>query len=347
MNPVWQEFLGAAGARFDANALPDFGDLPAELLAGRDGTIVSPLLHLGLLEFAGEDTTSFLHNQLTSDINHLPPNLAQHSAWCAAKGRMLASFLLYRREVETQGIQALVSADLLESSLKRLQMFVLRSRVKLTDLSGSRVLIGVSGPQAEQALQAAEIPVPEKELATLTFAAGIVIRLATSRFIVIAETELATALWKKLSTLARPASPLVWQWLDIQAGIPLISTATKEAFVPQMANFDKIGGVSFHKGCYPGQEVVARTQYLGKVKRHLYRIHAAEAFSAGTSLFAPPALPEQPCGLVVNAAPAPGGGYDALAVIQESFVDDNALDDGLRLELAAGKAIAVERIEAA
>ena len=352
MNLVWQKYLGAAGARFDASGLRDFGDLPSELLAARDGTVVSPLLHLALTEFSGEDAPSFLHNQLTSDVNHLPIDVAQHAAWCSSKGRMQASLLLYRSEL---GIQALIASDLLEASIKRLQMFVLRSRVKISDLTQSHGILGIAGPQAEQALRVAELPVPESDMAKLAFAAGFVIRLSASRFILVAELAAAAAIWKKLSTIARPAGPQVWQWLDVQAGIPLITAATKEAFVPQMANFDAIGGVSFNKGCYPGQEVVARARYLGKVKRHLYRIHAAAAFTAGTSLFAPPASPDQPCGLVVSAVPAPGGGYDALAVIQESFVEgedkaglDEAgegMDSGLRLELPAGEDLAVEKVE--
>jgi folate-binding protein YgfZ len=152
------------------------------------------------------------------------------------------------------------------------------------------------------------------------FADGEVIRVDDTRYIVVVASAAAQTLWPQLAASARPVGTPVWQWLDIQAGIPLISEATKEAFVPQMTNFDKIGGVSFHKGCYPGQEVIARTQYLGKVKRHLYRIHADGVVAAGTPLFsAQSPEPEHPCGLVANAAPSPDGGYDALAVIQETF----------------------------
>ena len=343
MNPAWQECLGASGARFDNETLLDFGNLEAELLAARDATVVAPLTHLGLFECSGEDASSFLQNQVTSDVNHLSPDLAQHSAWCSAKGRMLASLLLYR---QNNGLQALISADLLESSLKRLQMFVLRSRVKLSDRSDNQRVLGLSGPHVEQALQAVDAPVPGSDLAKGTWAAGTVIRLRENRFILVLDGEQAPALWQQLVGVAKPVSPKVWQWLEIQAGIPLISAATREAFVPQMANLDKIGGVSFRKGCYPGQEVVARTQYLGKIKRHLYRIHANEAFSSGASLFVPPAPPEQPCGMVVNAAPAPGGGYDALAVIQESFVDGIEMRENIHLEIPGGSALKVLRIEA-
>jgi folate-binding protein YgfZ len=324
MNSSWQEFLGASGAHTDRGMVVDFGDLDAELVAARDGTIVSPLVHLGLIECAGEDAKPFLHNQLTSDVNHLDSNSAQHSAWCTAKGRMLASFLLYRLGSD---YQALLSSDLLEAIQKRLQMYVLRSKVKIVDHSSAHEFIGLSGPQSESALQSAGLPVPSGLLEISAFAGGTVIRLDSTRFVVVVANEAGPEFWKKLASNARPAGTPAWLWLDIQAGIPLITEPTKEAFVPQMANFDKIGGVSFHKGCYPGQEVVARTQYLGKVKRHLYRIHSVSAMAAGTSIYSPEA-PEHPCGMVANAAPAPAGGYDALAVIQENFVSAGDLELG-------------------
>lgn len=323
MNSIWQEVLGATGARIENGMVANFGDLASELDSARDATVMSPLTHLGMLECSGEDAKTFLHNQLTTDINHLMSGSAQHSAWCTAKGRMQASFMMYRHGPD---YRALLSSDLLLATQKRLQMFVLRSKVKIADLSGSNEFIGLSGAQSDAAVQGAGLPVPVKLLETADFADGTVIRIDASRLIVVAACEAAAELWKKLAAIARPVGTPVWHWLDIQAGIPRILEATKEAFVPQMVNFDKIGGVSFHKGCYPGQEIVARTQYLGKVKRHLYRIHAVTPIAAGTSIYTPES-PEHPCGMVANAAPSPNGGFDALAVIQENFLE--ATDLGL------------------
>ena len=316
MNSIWQEFLGASGARIDQGLVMDFGDAAAELAAARDATIVSPLTHLGLIEVAGPDGKDFLHHQLTSDVNHLAADAAQHSAWCSAKGRMLASFLIFRSGPD---YHLQMAADLLPAIDKRLQMFVLRSKVKVADQSGCRELIGLSGPQAETALQTACLPIPAGLLSTAAFAEGVVIRLDSSRFEIVIDSDAARGLWPALQSHARPAGTAVWQWLDIQAGIPLITARTKEEFVPQMADFERLGGVSFHKGCYPGQEIIARTQYLGKVKRHLYRAHSASPIAAGNAIFSP-ANPDHPCGMVANAAPAPTGGYDALAVVQENFV---------------------------
>ena len=324
MNSSWQEFLGASGAHIDNGWVTDFGDLSSELVSARDATVVSPLLHLGLIECAGEDATSFLHNQLTSDVNHLAADSAQYSAWCSAKGRMLVSFLLYRQDSD---FRALVSSDLATATQKRLQVFVLRSKVKVADISNENAVIGLSGPQAEAALQSAGLALPEKVFETKVSANGLVVRIDSQRFIIVAESEKATALWKNMASNACPVGIPAWQWLDVQAGIPLITEVTKEEFVPQMANFDKIGGVSFHKGCYPGQEVVARSQYLGKIKRHLYRIHAGAGFTSGTSIYSP-TNPEHPCGIVANSAPSPSGGYDALAVVQEEFISAGGLEIG-------------------
>lgn len=333
MNANWQEYLVANGARIDEGLVTDFGDPMVELDSARDATIMAPLVHLSLLECSGEDAGSFLHNQLTSDVNHLAPDAVQHAAWCTAKGRMQASFLNYRT---SEGFRLLLSADLLAATQKRLQMFVLRSKVKITDLTSEHEIIGLSGPASEAALTAAGLPVPGESLASAHFDAGTVIRLDSSRFVLVVASTAASTLWPVLATLAKAVGTPVWQWLDVKAGVPLICEATKEAFVPQMADFDKIGGVSFHKGCYPGQEIVARTQYLGKVKRHLYRIRADVAITAGASIYASDS-PEHPCGMVANAAPSPDGGYDALAVIQENFVEQ----PGLALGEAGGTGLSI------
>lgn len=311
----WTAFAPTAAAAFDGSDIRCFGDAGAELAATAAGdTVLAPLTHLGVISCLGEDAKGFLHNQLTSDVNHLNPGHAQHAAWCTAKGRMLASFIVLRADA---GYLLQLSADLLPAMLKRFQMYVLRAKVKLADSSATHVLVGVAGRQAEAALTGAGLPVPSAALAVAEFHSGRVLRLADDRFEVLMAADAAPGLWTALSRTARPVGTPAWRWLDIQAALPLVTERTKEEFVPQMANFDQLGGVSFHKGCYPGQEVVARTQYLGKVKRHLYRVAAAQPLAAGDALFSP-AEPDHACGMIVNAAPAPAGGFEALAVLQES-----------------------------
>ena len=318
MNTIWQDFLKTRGARFDQGVVADFGHPTDELAATRAGTVLVPLDHLALFECTGEDATSFLHNQLTSDVNHLDAGTAQHSSWCTHKGRMQASFILYRQGAD---YRALLSADLLDSTLKQLQRYVLRAKAQLRDLSNEQIAIGVSGPQAGESLRAAGLTVPEAPMTTLDAGTGTTIRLDAQRFIVIADAAAAPALYDRLAGVAHPAGVPVWHWLDIEAGIVLVTADTKEEFVPQMVNFDKIGGVSFHKGCYPGQEVVARAQYLGKIKRHLYQIRTNGPMVAGGSLFLA-GKSEQPCGLIANTAPAPDGLFAALAVIKEEATAD-------------------------
>lgn len=317
MNPHWRSFLESAEGIFAADSaeLLNFGDTAGELQAATQKTVVVPLTHLGLIEATGEDAKAFLHSQFTSDINHLPENLAQHAGWCTAKGRMQASFLVWRHD---ERFLLALSADLQEATQKRLQMFVLRAKVKLASLTDSTVMLGLAGPQAEEALADAALPCPTDAMATVISDGVTVIRLDQNRFIISASESAMAPLWQKLTIKARPAGLPVWRWLDVQAAFPLVTLATKEEFVPQMADFEKIGGVSFHKGCYPGQEVVARTQYLGKVKRHLYRLTSQHALKAGDALHSPD-NPDQSCGTVMTVAPSPAGGYEALAVVQSNF----------------------------
>jgi tRNA-modifying protein YgfZ len=335
MNPTWRSFLESADGIFDGESaeLLNFGDAAGELKAAQTRTVLVPLTHLALLQVQGEDAKTFLHSQFTNDFNHLTPGKAEHAAWCTAKGRMQASFLAWR---EGDSYVMTVSSDLLEATQKRLKMFVLRAKVKIEALSESRVLLGLSGPQAAEALGDAGLLCPAAAMTTTAGDHSGVIRLDENRYIVSASLEAMAGLWQKLSVKARPAGLPVWRWLDIQAGLPLITAATKEEFVPQMADFEKIGGVSFHKGCYPGQEIVARTQYLGKVKRHLYRVRSDQPLAAGDELHSPD-NPDQTCGKIVFSAPSPAGGFEALAVLQSNFAGNIRLRtiDGPPLQASA------------
>lgn len=317
MTPNWRSFLESAEGVFDAESsdLLHFGDAAAELQAAEQRTVLVPLTHLGLIDATGEDAKNFLHNQLTSDVNHLAPGHAQHAGWCTAKGRMQASFLGWRAG---EAYRMALAADLQEATQKRLQMFILRSKVKLLAQTDAVILLGLSGPQAGEALADAGLPCPAEPMTTVTENGVDVVRIEANRFVIAAPETAKAALWQKLSVKACPAGVPTWRWLDIRAAFPLVTLATKEEFVPQMADFEKIGGVSFHKGCYPGQEIVARTQYLGKVKRHLYRLTSPCALKAGDDLYSPD-NPDQACGKVMTAAPAPSGGYAALAVVQSNF----------------------------
>lgn len=319
MKQDWIDFLAQQGARDDGlkGFALDFGNPADELASAQSATILAPLADLGLIRASGPDAAEFLHNLLTNDVKGLAADGARRYGFCNAKGRLLANFMMWH---EGADLMIALSADLHAAILKKLSMFILRSKVKLTDASDERVLLGLSGPQAEAAL--AELgAVPEAVLMTCQNEHGQIIRLGEQRYLLSLEASAAPAAWRKLAAHARPAGLSAWHWLEIVAGMPHITAATQEEFIPQMVNYELIGGVSFTKGCYPGQEIVARTQYLGKIKRRMYRAHLESGVPlAGAHLYAPE-TGEQSCGRVVNVAPSPQGGNEVLAVIQSTCAD--------------------------
>ena len=281
-----------------------------------------PLADQGVIRVNGEDAASFLHNLLTNDITHLAEGQARHAGLCTAKGRLIASFLIWR---EGSDYLLQLSADILPGILKKLSMFVLRSKVKLVDASGERTLIGVVGCQTG----------PAEPMRTANFQGGTAIRLDANRCVLAVPTGEAANVASELGT---PGQLSDWHLAEIAAGIPRIVAATQEAFVPQMVNYEveAVGGVSFKKGCYPGQEVVARTHYLGKVKRRMYRASVELPFPPGSDIYTSE-TGDQHCGAVVLTAPSPAGGYEYLIVVQSSGAETGAVHvgkpDGPRLNI--------------
>ncbi len=297
-------------------------------------TVICPVSPAGLLHFSGEETQAFLHGQLSSDIKALDEASAQYSSYSTPKGRMLASFLVFRQG----GDYWLQLADELVPALqKRLSMYILRSKTRCTDASTERALIGVAGPQAAAKVLALAGIDQLPELAIHHSADFSLIALPGARYQFVTTLDVAPALWQKLLDAGcTPGSQQLWQLTDIRAGIPWISGATQEEFVLQMANLDLIGGVSFTKGCYPGQEIVARTRYLGKVKRRMYRASiASDAVQAGQDIFSPE-MNGQPSGKILQASQAGPGLWEALAVVQMS-----SLEHGLHLENPNGPTLSI------
>ena len=277
--------------------------------------LIADLSHNALLRVSGDDAADFLHAQFTNDVQALAVDGAQWNGWCSPKGRLLATFLLIRR---ADGFLMVLPAEIAPAIMKRLSMFVLRSKVKIADVTSQyarRGLMGErSGPKPMQ--------VEERD-------GSIVVGLDPARFIALMPPDNAPA---------ADTSVDAWELAAIRAGVPTITAATQEAFVPQMANFELIGGVSFKKGCYPGQEIVARTQYRGGLKRRMALAHVAgaERPEPGQSVYSG-AFGEQSAGTIVNAAPAPEGGFDALVVAQIESIERGDLrwkaPDGPRLEI--------------
>jgi len=308
----WKKFLQSREALITDATVQHFGNPAGERAAAVEGTIVADLSQLGVIAFRGDETASFLQNQLTNDVRGLQTDAAQWNGYCSPKGRLLGNFLLWRQG-EDYCLQ--LSGDILPAVLKRLSMFIMRSKVQGRDASDENVRLVVAGPQARAAVDAAMGTAPDAAMRTSASAIGQVIRVGADTFVLSISPDHAATAWQALCRLATPVGAPVWDWLCLNAGIPMIVAATQEQFVPQMVNFEVIGGVSFQKGCYPGQEIVARSQYLGKLKRRMFLAHVEAEAAPGDSLYSAD-IEGQATGTVVNAAPAPAGGFDVLAVAQ-------------------------------
>lgn len=308
----WKSFLAARNLAPDGES---FGDLNGELVAARDGNVVAPLVDFSVIRVSGEDAASFLHNFLTNDVQNLPADGVRFAGLCTPKGRLVATFHVWR---DGPDLLLAVSADLQAAILKKLSMYILRSKVKLTD-ANDVVLLGLAGRQATVVAQEALGATPPGPMQIANITGGQIVALAGNRYLFAVTPHVALDLWPKLAVKARPAGAATWRWIEITAGQPRIVAATQEAFVPQMVNMEvpAVGGVIFTKGCYPGQEIVARTQYLGKVKRRMYRAKMDSMLPPGTDVFTPEAG-DQHCGALASVSPSPDGGYECLVVVQSS-----------------------------
>jgi tRNA-modifying protein YgfZ len=286
-----------------------------------EGTV--PLTHLGVIRVEGDEAAKFLQGQLTQDFALLGEGEARLAAFCSAKGRMQASFIGFKRS--PTDILLVCSRDLLAPTLKRLSMFVLRAKAKLSDASDAFRVHGLAGNTIksiakQQALAWIKADFGSEAVVFLYPAGGV------PRALLVGPTgePLPAAL------AAAPAlSPELWAWSEVRAGIATVTQPIFEAFVPQMLNYESVGGVNFKKGCYPGQEVVARSQFRGTLKRRAFVAHIAgvDAPAVGQDVFHTSDA-DQPVGTVAQVAPAPDGGWDAIVSLQLSATTDGALTLG-------------------
>lgn len=284
---------------------------------------VSPLPHLGVIRAVGADAANFLHNQLTNDVLLMKAEQCRLAAFCNAKGRMQASFVVYKRSAEE--VLLIGRKDLMAQTIKRLSMFVLRAKAKLTDASEEFQLLGLAGDAVAQALGGAtstdSLTTPWQRLAV--DAADVLTlypALGQSR-----------ALWLAPKEVAAPASSpalsaALWQVGEVMSGVAWVEQATYEAFVPQMLNYESVDGVNFKKGCYPGQEVVARSQFRGTLKRRAFIVQSDAPMAAGQEVFSSQDA-NQPCGLIAQAA-SDGAHHVAIAELQLSATENSSLHLG-------------------
>jgi tRNA-modifying protein YgfZ len=272
----------------------------------------------GLMRAQGADAASFLHGQLTQDVQQIDERSARLAGYCTAKGRLLASLVVWRTGADE--LLLACSADVLPATLKRLSMYVLRAKCKLSDAGAGLALYGLAGSAATAWLGS---NAPASVWQRSDVAGGDAIRLpdaaGIARYLLAWPVDAAAP--------ALPAlAPQAWPWLEVTSGVARIVGATVEQFVPQMVNLELVGGVNFQKGCYPGQEIVARSQYRGTVKRRAFVFDCASAAQAGQEVFHS-ADTEQPAGMVVNAASL-ADSHRALVEVKLAALDSGTLHLG-------------------
>lgn len=284
---------------------------PADLTAWGSGPVMAVLDDHAVLDFSGPDTRAFLQGQTTVDIAALAPDAWQLGGYCTAKGRLLAIFAAW---AHAEGVRVLLPAGIAPAIQGRLSMFVLRSKVRIADASATWTALGVFGAGASAALAAAGVPIPagpgqsqvladDERVTRMPAGAG-----CAERLVLVIRAE-RRAHWIGALSGVAPVGPELWWWSQIDAGVPAIVRGIEELFVPQSLNLEVLGGVNFRKGCYPGQEIVARSQYLGKLRRRMFLAHAG-ALGPDGDIHADGAA--EAIGRIVLAAAAPGGGWDLL-----------------------------------
>ena len=317
MNNDWKNYIRQNGAKQNEEGLFVFDNAfsDAQLADGSD--IICDLSHFSTVVVAGGDAAEVIQGQFTNDVNKVDEDHSQISAFCNNKGRMLANFRLFQSQ---QNYFLSIRSDLVESSIEHLQKYILRSEVAIQNISEQLIHIGISGNNVENMLS----PFVDKLNTSVDSVSHnddyIAIRVSgkTPRYEIFCSLEHAKTLWKTLSDKSNVVNSAYWDYLNIKNGLPFIDNNTHEEFVPQMANMELINGVRFTKGCFTGQEIVARMHYLGKLKKRCYKIHIAteEQPKAGDKLFAENARAGQNTGALIMTEKNPDSGFDALAVIQ-------------------------------
>ena len=319
MNPDWKAFLSAQETQFT-----ELKNTQQEMLFDLSGR--------ALIKVSGEDAESFLQNQLSNDIHNVTETAHQASAWCSPKGRIIATFQIFKR---AESFYLSFSADLLEHVMKRLRMYVMMSKVTLEDITDSIIHFGYAGK-----LQTIIENAPSASGQTIQHADLSILRIPSEApryeiFCVDADgINNAKQLWKQCAKNATTINSNGWNYLNILAGLPDISEASSEAWIPQMVNYIAVGGVDFKKGCYPGQEVVARLNYLGKTKRRMYRlqINTDQLPTIGESISSDS---DKAAGKILNAVINPAGKIEALAILKIAEADKTLMLSDSTIEILA------------
>lgn len=324
MKADWKTFLISSGAEFatQEDRVSSFGNNERETRFSLTGNVMCDLSHKGLIEVHGNDSANFLQGQTSNNFNDVTDSHSLLGSYCSPKGRILTTFRAFRR---SESFYLSLAKNNVQATLKRMRMFVLMSSVVLEDANDAMVRVGFAGPDAEAQLSRHAGGFPAEVNDVLKQGDLTIIRIYGHhpRFEIYGTLDACKALWERLNVNCAPVGADAWDLLNIRAGIPEINQDTWEMFVPQMVNLQRVEAVSFKKGCFPGQEVVARMHYLGKLKRRMFRVtfDAGEIPAAGTPLYSTEDGATQTAGNIVNAVRNPNGGIEALAVLILRFVE--------------------------
>jgi folate-binding protein YgfZ len=299
-----------------------------------DSAFFCPLSHEGVLAVRGVDASKFLQGQLTCNLDYLSEAKATLGARCTQKGRMQSSFRIL---LEGDGVLLAMASELIEAQLLDLKKYAVFSKSKLTDESASWVRFGLS--HGDAALASLGLELPQDTDSVVRANDLIAIRVSPARAELWVRAEQADDIRNRLAAQLPEGSLNDWLLGQIHAGIGQVFGQTREEFIPQMINLQAVGGVSFKKGCYTGQEIVARMQYLGKLKRRLYRLTLEDndVPEPGIELFSP--VHASSAGNVVLAART-GSGVELLAVLQADAVENG----NIRLGNPEGQALLLSEL---
>lgn len=316
MNEEWKSFLAMRGGKIGPETVVEFDRRQSEIRTAANRDILADLSHMALICVSGTDAGEFLNGQFSTDVRRLQPHASQLSAYCDPQGRTLAVFRVFHHNDK---YWLRLPENLRDATINRLHRFVLRARVEINSVD-DRALFGLAGPGADRILGHMDIDAPQdvgsgNDDITILRALG-----QWPRYEIVAPMGIAKSLWHEFLRHCVPIGPFAWRWHDIQAGTPVIYSQTTEIFVPQSLNLDLLGGIDFAKGCYTGQEIVARLRYLGRIKQRMYRawVNMENEPNPGDSLYSPDFPSRQAAGTVIDAQLAPEGGCDLLAVIANS-----------------------------
>jgi folate-binding protein YgfZ len=312
----WQTDLIKQGAHIEQDAVMHFGNASQELKHTLNEDVLCDLSHLTLLELSGADASNFLQGQVTNDVKLLDGLRAHYTGYCSPKGRLLGLFLAFAHQ---DHLHLQMPQPIAEGIAKRLRMYVMRSKVAIVDTAERIIKIGINGPNAAQILAENFSEVPSEPYQLKTLEQATILKLPSisghHRYEIFTSIDHATTVWNSLKLKTQAVGKPCWDWLEVQSGIPEIVPSTQEQFVPQMVNLDLLNAINFKKGCYTGQEIVARTHYLGSVKRRTFSMQVASDASptAGDKVMD---ANNSEVGQVVRVAPNTEGGYDLLAELR-------------------------------